>query len=101
VSCNFPGCYPGSALEISVAWTEQHRVGAGQGVEIGLPCGRFTGTCPVRTFEAWQAVARRKPPLFRKISTRNGIGDTALHPWPAWPWPGDLPLRHHAINAMA
>jgi hypothetical protein len=36
-------------------------------------------TCPVRAFEAWQAVARRKAgPLFRKISTDDGIGDTAL-----------------------
>jgi integrase len=35
----------------------------------------------VRAFEAWQAVARRKAgPLFRKISTGDGIGDTALHP---------------------
>jgi integrase len=35
----------------------------------------------VRAFEGWQAVARRKAgPLFRKISTGDGIGDTALHP---------------------
>ena len=53
----------------------------GQGAEIGLPRGRFVETCPVRAFEAWQAVARRKAgPLFRKISTGNGIGETALHP---------------------
>ena len=32
----------------------------GQGAEIGLPRGRHTETCPVRAFEAWQAVARRK-----------------------------------------
>jgi integrase len=54
---------------------------AGQGAEIGLPRGRFAETCPVRAFEAWQAVARRKAgPLFRKISTGDGIGDAALHP---------------------
>jgi integrase len=53
----------------------------GQGAEIGLPRGRHVETCPVRAFEAWQAVARRKAgPLFRKISTGDGIGDTALHP---------------------
>jgi integrase len=53
---------------------------AGQGAEIGLPRGRHVETCPVRAFEAWQAVARRKAgPLFRKISTGDGIGDTALH----------------------
>ena len=45
------------------------------------PRGRHVETCPVRAFEAWQAVARRKAgPLFRKISTGDGIGDTALHP---------------------
>jgi len=53
----------------------------GQGAEIGLPRGRHVETCPVRAFEAWQAVAHRKAgPLFRKISTGDGIGDTALHP---------------------
>jgi integrase len=54
---------------------------AGQGAEIGLPRGRHVETCPLRAFEAWQAVAQRKAgPLFRKISTGDGIGDTALHP---------------------
>jgi integrase len=54
---------------------------AGQGAEIGLPRGRFVETCPVRAFEAWQAVARRKAgPLFRKISTADGIGADGLHP---------------------
>ena len=53
----------------------------GQGAEIGLPRGKFAETCPVRAFEAWQAVARRKAgPLFRRISTGDGIGHTALHP---------------------
>jgi len=54
---------------------------AGQGAEIGLPRGRHVETCPVLAFNDWQAVARRKAgPLFRKISTGDGIGDTALHP---------------------
>jgi integrase len=54
---------------------------AGQGAEIGLPRGRHAETCPVLAFEAWQAVARRRAgPLFRRISTGGGIGDTALHP---------------------
>jgi integrase len=53
----------------------------GQGAEIGLPRGRHVETCPVRALEAWQAVARRKAgPLFRRISTGDSIGDTALHP---------------------
>jgi integrase len=53
----------------------------GQGAEIGLPRGRHVETCPVRAFEAWQAVAKRKAgPLFRKISTGGGIGDRPLHP---------------------
>ena len=54
---------------------------AGQGAEVGLPRGRHVETCPVRAFEAWQAVAKRRAgPLFRRISTGDGIGDTALHP---------------------
>ncbi len=67
----------GLRLRIRRGKTDQE----GQGAEIGLPRGRFAETCPVRAFEAWQAVARRKAgPLFRKISTGDGIGDTALHP---------------------
>jgi integrase len=67
----------GLRLRIRRGKTDQ----AGQGAEIGLPRGRHTETCPVRAFEAWQAVARRKAgPLFRRISTGDGIGDTALHP---------------------
>jgi integrase len=67
----------GLRLRIRRGKTDQ----AGQGAEIGLPRGRHVETCPVRAFEAWQAVARRKAgPLFRKISTGDGIGDTALHP---------------------
>jgi integrase len=54
---------------------------AGQGAEVGLPRGKHAETCPLRAFEAWQAVASRKAgPLFRKISTRGTIGQTALHP---------------------
>jgi integrase len=67
----------GLRLRIRRGKTDQ----AGQGAEIGLPRGRHVETCPVRAFEGWQAVARRKAgPLFRKISTGDGIGDTALHP---------------------
>jgi integrase len=67
----------GLRLRIRRGKTDQ----TGQGAEIGLPRGRYVETCPVRAFEAWQAVARRKAgPLFRKISTGDGIGDTALHP---------------------
>jgi len=67
----------GLRLRIRRGKTDQ----AGQGAEIGLPRGRHVETCPVRAFEAWQAVARRKAgPLFRRISTAGGIGDTALHP---------------------
>jgi integrase len=54
---------------------------AGQGAEIGLPRGRHVETCPLRAFEAWQAVAQRSAgPLFRRISTRGRIGGAALHP---------------------
>ncbi len=54
---------------------------AGEGAELGLPRGRHAETCPVRAFEAWQAVAKRKAgPLFRRISTGGTIADTALHP---------------------
>jgi integrase len=67
----------GLRLRIARGKTDQE----GQGAEIGLPRGRFVDTCPVRAFEAWQAVARRKAgPLFRKISTGGGIGASALHP---------------------
>jgi integrase len=67
----------GLRLRIVRSKTDQ----TGQGAEIGLPRGKYADTCPVRAFEAWQAVARRKAgPLFRKISTGNGIGHTALHP---------------------
>ena len=67
----------GLRLRIRRGKTDQ----TGQGAEIGLPRGRFVETCPVRAFAAWQAVARRKAgPLFRRISTGDGIGDTALHP---------------------
>ena len=54
---------------------------AGQGAGIGLPRGQHAETCPVRAFEAWQAVAKRKAgPLFRPISKGGRIGDAALHP---------------------
>ena len=54
---------------------------AGEGAELDLPRGQHAETCPVRAFEAWQAVARRKAgPLFRRVSTSGRIGDAALHP---------------------
>ena len=54
---------------------------AGDGAEVGLPRGRHAATCPVRAFEAWQAVARRRAgPLFRRVSREGRIGDAALHP---------------------
>ena len=54
---------------------------AGEGAELGLPRGRHAETCPVRAFEAWQAVAKRRAgPLFRRVSTGGTVGDTALHP---------------------
>jgi integrase len=67
----------GLRLRIARGKTDQ----AGQGAEIGLPRGRHVETCPVRAFEDWQAVARRKAgPLFRRVSTGDRIGDAALHP---------------------
>ena len=56
----------GLRLRIRRGKTDQ----AGQGAEIGLPRGKHAETCPVRAFEAWQAVAKRQAgPLFRRIST--------------------------------
>ncbi len=67
----------GLRLRIARGKTDQ----AGEGAEIGLPRGRHVETCPVRAFEAWQAVARRKAgPLFRRISSAGRVGDAALHP---------------------
>jgi integrase len=67
----------GLRLRIVGGKTDQEREGA----EIGLPRGKHAETCPVRAFAAWQAVAKRRAgPLFRRISTGGGIGDTALHP---------------------
>ena len=69
----------GGGLRIRIRHSKTDQVG--QGAEIGLPRGRHAETCPVRAFAAWQAVAQRKAgPLFRKISTGDGIGGTALHP---------------------
>ena len=46
-----------------------------QGAEIGLPRGKYPDTCPVKAFQAWQEVARRKAgPLFRSISKAGQIG---------------------------
>ena len=52
-----------------------------QGAEIGLPRGKHPDTCPVKAFQAWQEVAKRKAgPLFRSISKAGRIGGAALHP---------------------
>ena len=75
---------------------------AGQGAEIGLPRGQYAETCPVRAFEAWQAVAKRHAgPLFRRISTggahrrrraasRRGAPDPrpSRAAWPGSRWTG-------------
>jgi integrase len=67
----------GLRLRIARGKTDQ----AGQGAEIGLPRGRHLETCPLRAFEAWQAIAKRRAgPLFRRIRTGGRIGDAALHP---------------------
>jgi len=67
----------GLRLRIARGKTDQ----AGQGAEIGLPRGRHAETCPMRAFDDWQAVARRKAgPVFRRISTADRIGEAALHP---------------------
>ena len=59
----------------------QDRPGGAGGRDRPATRQAFVETCPVRAFEAWQAVAKRKAgPLFRKISTGDRIGDTALHP---------------------
>jgi hypothetical protein len=95
----------GLRLRISRAKPDQ----AGQGAEIGLPRGRHIETCPVRAFEAWQAVANRKAgQLFRKISTAGRIGDAprtltpcagfspAVSPWLGSPQKGSTasaPMR--------
>ena len=67
----------GLRLRIARGKTDQE----GQGAEVGLPRGRHAGTCPVRAFDDWQAVAKRKAgPLFRRVSAAGRIGDAALHP---------------------
>jgi len=51
---------------------------AGQGAEVGLSRGRFVETCPVRAFEDWQALAKRRAgPLFRRVSREGRIGKAA------------------------
>jgi integrase len=66
-------------LRLRIARSKTDR--AGQGAEIGLPRGKHAETCPVRAFQSWQAVARRKAgPLFRRIGSGGNIGDAALHP---------------------
>jgi len=66
----------GLRLRIARGKTDQ----AGQRAEIGPPRGGRWRTCPVRAFEAWQAVAKPGRAAVSKDQHRNGIGDTALHP---------------------
>jgi integrase len=67
----------GLRLRIPRGKTDQ----VGEGAEVGLPRGRHGETCPVRAFEAWQAVAKRRAgPLFRRISSAGRVGDAGLHP---------------------
>ena len=62
----------------SVAGGLSLRLGPSQ---VLLPRGAEAGLCPVRAFDAWQAVARRRAgPLFRRVSAKGRIGDEALHP---------------------
>jgi len=52
-----------------------------EGAEIGLPRGKHPDSCPVKAFQAWQAVAKRKAgPLFRSVSKAGRIGGAPLHP---------------------
>ena len=67
----------GLRLRLARSKTDQ----TGEGAEIGLPRGKYVETCPVRAFEAWQAVAKRRAgPLFRRVSSGGRVGDAALHP---------------------
>jgi len=53
-----------------------------EGAQIGIPRGAHRATCPVRAFDAWQAVALRQAgPLFRRISVAGTIAATALQPY--------------------
>lgn len=53
----------------------------GKGARIGLPRGAHRATCPVRAFQEWQQVAKRKAgPLFRPIAKGRRIGGAALTP---------------------
>ena len=96
----------GLRLRIRRSKTDQ----AGQGAEIGLPRGRHVETCPVRAFEAWQAVAKRKAgPLFRRISTggrhrrhRAASRRRAAHPGPSRrAWPGSSVDGFDRLSAHA
>ena len=72
-----PAAGGGLRLRIRRAKTDK----AGEGAEVGLPRGKHAETCPVRAFEDWQAVAKRKAgPLFRKVSAEGRIGEAALNP---------------------
>lgn len=67
----------GLRLKIRRSKTDQE----GQGAEIGIPRGKHAETCPVKAFNDWMAVAKRKTgPLFRRVSRGDHIGQEALNP---------------------
>ncbi|HEY0205859.1 MAG TPA: tyrosine-type recombinase/integrase [Acetobacteraceae bacterium] len=68
-------------LRLRIARAKAKTDQAGQGAEVGLPRGRHLETCPVRAFEDWQAMVRRRAgPLFRRVGAGGRIGDAPLHP---------------------
>ena len=72
-----PAAGGGLRLHIRRAKTDK----AGEGAEVGLPRGKHAETCPVRAFDDWQAVAKRKAGLlFRRIGAEGRIRETALTP---------------------
>jgi integrase len=71
--------FVGGGLRLRIARSKTDPTG--EGVEIGLPCGKHAETCPLLAFNDWQDVARRKAgPLFRRIHASGAIGAAALHP---------------------
>jgi len=83
----------------------------GEGAGIGLPKGQHRRTCPLRAFQEWQQVAKRKAgPLFRPIARGGHIGTTALTPYSVTRilqkraamaglvLPGDEALSAHALR---
>jgi hypothetical protein len=75
------GCRDPRRWGAAAPHARKNQSGGAGGLRSPCPAAACRETCPLRAFEAWQAVARRKAgPLFRKVSTGGGIDDTALHP---------------------